>query len=281
MEVQDFKYIPEDGEATIGTFADSYFEYLLKGYIQSGGSERQLLDEWKQAMQQMRDTLVRKSKGGLTYIAQGRFSTTMDHLSCFMGGLLALGSHYVSEDDRENWWLPLGADLTESCYEMYRQSPSGIAPEAAEFGATVVPTFPAKGHIRPETLESLFYLYRITGNETYRHWSWEIFDAINKHTRTNYGFGSVKDTTCMPVPLEDREETFVGAETLKYALLINLPESTLPLDHFVLNTEAHPVPIQHGLKKARIKASEGIIQANAIEANIEKIIAKANIEGEY
>jgi mannosyl-oligosaccharide alpha-1,2-mannosidase len=263
MEVENFQY-GSNGEETVGAYADSYFEYLLKGYIQSGGTERQLLEEWKQAMQEMRDTLVRKSKGGLTYVAQARYSTVMDHLSCFMGGLLALGSHYVAKEDAEDWWLPLGQEITRSCYEMYRQSPSGLAPDISAFEATVEP-IETENRIRPETLESLFYLYRVTGNETYRQWSWDIFEAINKHTRTEFGFANAKDVTCVPVPLDDREETFVGAETLKYALLIHLPESTLPLDRFVLNTEAHPLPIQRGLTKARIDASEGIVQAHAIE----------------
>merc|ERR1719343_1451807 len=97
--------------------------------------------------------------------------------------------------------------------------------------------------LRPETLESLFYLYRITGNETYREWSWNIFQAINKHTRTKYGFAKASDVWSLPVPLEDSEETFMGAETLKYALLVHLP-SSVPLDRFVLNTEAHVFPIE-------------------------------------
>ena len=31
--------------------------------------------------------------------------------------------------------------------------------------------------LRPETVESLFYLYRITKNETYRDWGWNIFEV--------------------------------------------------------------------------------------------------------
>lgn len=233
-------YMTED--VSIGAFADSYFEYLLKGYLQSGGKERRLLGEWKKAMQEMKSKLLRTSKGGYTFLATDSRSDKMDHLSCFMGGLLVLGSHYVPAKDKEDWWLPTGAEITRTCYEMYRQSPSGLAAESSVIGSRISPV--EKGfRVRPETLESLFYLYRITGDEKYRQWSSEIFDAINKHTRTKYGFANVKDVTKLPVTLQDSEETFVGAETLKYALLIHLPAKVLPLDKYVLNTEAHPLPI--------------------------------------
>merc|ERR1719377_514027 len=118
----------------------------------------------------------------------------MDHLSCFMGGLLALGSHYVPEPDREDWWLPVGTEITRTCYEMYRQSPSGLAPETSAIGENVQPV--ERGYrVRPETLESLFYLHRITGNETYRSWANDIFDAIDTHARSKYGYSVVSDVT--------------------------------------------------------------------------------------
>jgi mannosyl-oligosaccharide alpha-1,2-mannosidase len=230
-------------EVSVGAFGDSYFEYLLKGYLQSGKKEERLLKEWKQAMREMRDSLISKSDAGYTFISTSPGSGQMEHLTCFMGGLLALASHTVPAEHKEDWWLPTAKEITHTCYEMYRQSPSGLAPEISMMeGQQMIPL--DKGfRLRPETLESLFYLYRITGNETYRHWSSEIFDAINKNTRTKWGFANVQDVTTTPVSLVDTEETFMGAETLKYALLVHLPSSVLPLDKFVLNTEAHPLPI--------------------------------------
>lgn len=228
-------------QVTVGAFGDSYFEYLLKSYLQSGQTERKLLQEWKAAMQEMQQRLLHYSEEGFAYLSVGG-SNTMDHLSCFMGGLLALGAHLVPKEDAEDWWLPLGIEITRTCYELYHRSPSGLAPDTVEFDETITPL--DRGYrLRPETLESLFYLYRVTGNETYRQWSWEIFEAINKHTRTSWGFASVRDASKVPVVLEDSEETFMGAETLKYALLIHLPEEVLPLDHFIMNTEAHPLPV--------------------------------------
>ena len=54
---------------------------------------------------------------------------------------------------------------------------------------------PTKKHnrLRPETVESLFYLWRTTHKEEYREWGWAIFEAIQKHCRTPEGaFANVK-----------------------------------------------------------------------------------------
>jgi hypothetical protein len=32
--------------------------------------------------------------------------------------------------------------------------------------------------LRPEVIESLYYLHQITGNPVYREWGWKIFTAI-------------------------------------------------------------------------------------------------------
>eukprot|EP00930_Biecheleria_cincta_P099769 TRINITY_DN91384_c0_g1_i1.p1 TRINITY_DN91384_c0_g1~~TRINITY_DN91384_c0_g1_i1.p1 ORF type:complete len:586 (+),score=92.38 TRINITY_DN91384_c0_g1_i1:153-1910(+) len=236
---------------SVGAFADSYYEYLLKSYVLGGRKDTEKLRAWKLAMQQMRSGLLRKSPGGLFYLAEGSWglsgvgssSVTMDHLACFMGGSLALGSHFVPKPDAESWWLPTAKELGRTCYEMYRQSPSGLAPEAVSFEGKRLTPRNLEYRLRPETLETLFYLYRVTGEQIYRDWSWKIFQAINNHTKTEFGFAAATEVSHVPVPLKDSEETFMGAETLKYALLIHLPASTLPLDKYVLNTEAHPLPI--------------------------------------
>lgn len=35
---------------------------------------------------------------------------------------------------------------------------------------------------RPETIESLLYMYRITGDDQYREWGWKMFKSFVKHT---------------------------------------------------------------------------------------------------
>uniref|UniRef100_A0A2P2LVY4 Alpha-1 2-Mannosidase n=1 Tax=Rhizophora mucronata TaxID=61149 RepID=A0A2P2LVY4_RHIMU len=47
--------------------------------------------------------------------------------------------------------------------------------------------------LRPETVESLFYLWRLTGNRTYQEWGWNIFQAFEKNSRIESGYVGLKD----------------------------------------------------------------------------------------
>ncbi len=46
---------------------------------------------------------------------------------------------------------------------------------------------PADRHnlLRPETVESLFYMYRFTKDSKYRDWGWDILQSFNKYTRVS------------------------------------------------------------------------------------------------
>ena len=78
----------------------------------------------------------------------------------------------------------------------------------------------------------------------YRDWGWNIFQAFEKHTRVDTGgFTSLDDVTVVPARKRDKMETFFLGETLKYIYLLFGDSSTLPLDKYVFNTEAHPLPI--------------------------------------
>ena len=72
--------------------------------------------------------------------------------------------------------------------------------------------------------------------------AWNLFVAINATTRVaDAGFASVGDVSRSPPALQDRQQSFFLAETLKYFLLLFSDDSLLDLGTWVLNTEAHPV----------------------------------------
>jgi len=98
---------------------------------------------------------------------------------------------------------------------------------------------------RPETVESIFYMYRATKNPMYREWGWKIFEAFEKHTRVDAGYASIDNVLSPENPgHRDKMETFYLAETLKYLyLLFSDDADLLPLDRYVMNTEAHPLPV--------------------------------------
>lgn len=94
--------------------------------------------------------------------------------------------------------------------------------------------------LRPEAIESVFYLYRITGDQHWREVGWQMFLAVQKYTHTTFGASAIDDVTKSLPTQEDSEESFWLAETLKYFYLLFEDEDVVSLDEWVLNTEAHP-----------------------------------------
>ncbi|XP_036385497.1 endoplasmic reticulum mannosyl-oligosaccharide 1,2-alpha-mannosidase [Megalops cyprinoides] len=241
------------GVFTLGARADSYYEYLLKQWLQGGKKETELLEDYVQAIEGVKKNLLRQTVPmKLTFVGElsnGRFSPKMDHLVCFLPGTLALGAHNGLPSDH----MDLAKQLMETCYQMYAQMETGLSPEIAHFNMQPrngrdVEVKPADRHnlLRPETVESLFYLYRFTQDRKYQDWGWEIFQNFNKYTRVPSGgytsISNVRDPL-NPNPRDKMESFFLG-ETLKYFYLLFSDDMDLiNLDKYVFNTEAHPFPI--------------------------------------
>ncbi|KAJ6423562.1 hypothetical protein OIU84_024517 [Salix udensis] len=246
------------------------------------GNFTYLYDMYEEAMRGVRHLLVQKSipnglvfVGELPYGPKGSFSPKMDHLVCFLPGTLALGAtkgltkekamkkNLLKFEDLEN--LKLAEDLAKTCFEMYSVTSTGLAPEIAYFHTEeysehgldggnknskfvndiIIKHADRHNLLRPETVESLFILYRITEDPKYQEWGWQIFEAFEKHTKVDSGgYSSLEDVTVLPPHRRDKMETFFLGETLKYFYLLFGDRSIIPLDKYVFNTEAHPLPIK-------------------------------------
>jgi len=200
-----------------------------------------------------------------------------DHLVCFFPGLLMLGAamtapvpavsipprfHELSEHGRKDWLT--GVRLLETCVKTH-DTQTGLSPEIVHFrinsdgisdpsaphdwyikGAAIgkAPPYDARYILRPETVESLFIAFRLTGDERFRDYGWDIFQAIEAHCRVETGgYSSVWNVNSIPATKLDDMETFFLSETLKYLYLLFSDPATLPFDRYVFNTEAHPLPI--------------------------------------
>ncbi|KAF3940280.1 hypothetical protein ABW19_dt0209858 [Dactylella cylindrospora] len=252
-------------EIRLGSRGDSYYEYLLKQYLQTG--ETIYAEMYHDTMKGIKKHLVKKSHpSGFTFIAElpmgigTTVSPKMDHLVCFMPGNILLGATNgttVEQAKKSPAWGPreeedlnLAKELMRSCYEMYNTTATGLAPEIAFFnmdeaGEKDIIVKPQDAHNlqRPETVESLFLMYRMTGDEMYREWGWKIFKAFVKHSAVDGGgFTSLSSVLKVPAPQRDNMESFWLAETLKYFYLLFSPDDLLPLTEVVFNTEAHPLP---------------------------------------
>ncbi|KAM9793477.1 endoplasmic reticulum mannosyl-oligosaccharide 1,2-alpha-mannosidase isoform 1-T2 [Syngnathus typhle] len=241
------------GIYTLGARADSYYEYLLKQWLQGGKTEDELLEDYIEAIDGVKKHLVRQTgPHKLTFVGElshNRFSPKMDHLVCFLPGTLALGAHNDLPGDH----MDLASQLMETCHHMYTQMETGLSPEIVHFNLHAtdnndINVKPADRHnlLRPETVESLFYMYRFTKDPKYRDWGWEILQSFNKYTKVSDGGYTSINNVRDPENLEPRDkmESFFLGETLKYFyLLFSDDMDLLSLDKYVFNTEAHPLPI--------------------------------------
>ncbi|KAF5018040.1 hypothetical protein F66182_9990 [Fusarium sp. NRRL 66182] len=95
--------------------------------------------------------------------------------------------------------------------------------------------------LRPEAIESIFIMYRITGSAEWAEKAWTMFETIERVTRTEIAASAIDDVTKTEPVKMDSMESFWLAETLKYFYLIFSEFDVISLDEWVLNTEAHPL----------------------------------------
>jgi len=230
---------------TLGALGDSFYEYLLKLWIMTGkdpnSKYRRMYDE---ALKHIVDQLVKKSSPNqLTYLAEmmgNGLIHKMDHLACFAGAMFVLGA----QGETAAQHIEIGKGITHTCYEMYRRMATGIAPELVKFeGSNDFEVSPSASHylLRPETVESFFVLWRSTHDPIYRTMGWEVFQAINKYCKTEFGFSGIRDVTNTRTSYDNVQQSFFLAETLKYLYLLFSEDDLIPLNKYVFNTEDGPL----------------------------------------
>ncbi|KAI0148078.1 glycoside hydrolase family 47 protein [Hypoxylon sp. NC0597] len=95
--------------------------------------------------------------------------------------------------------------------------------------------------LRPEAIESIFILYRVTGRPDLLESAWTMFETIQEYTKTPLANAALADVTVdSNPPKEDSMESFWMGETLKYFYLVFSEPELISLDEWVFNTEAHP-----------------------------------------
>ena len=251
----------------LGSRGDSYYEYLIKQYLQTSREEPVYQAMWNESLAGMKKhlltyshpnnfTILGERPGGLGH----PLSPKVDHLVCFMPGTIALattGGVPLNQARRNPNWsdlqeedLKLAEELMKTCWGMYKLTPSGLAPEITHFNLhdpplmyndftpAARPKSPASfekctntrctstskiggedyliksGDVhnlqRPETVESLFYMWRITGDEKYRKWGWEMFQAFVRWSAVGdgTGFSSTANVLHTPPGFRDNMESF-------------------------------------------------------------------------
>lgn len=190
-------------------------------------------------------------------------------MASFAGGNFIFGGVLLKEQK----YIDFGLILADSYFEPYRQTAVNIGPESFRWTDAALPVddefnLPAPAGeadfyetagfwasspqyiLRPETMESLYMAYRVTGDKKWQDLVWKGYSAIVEATRTGSAFAELADVTAPAGgEFDDMMESFFLAETLKYVWLTFAEESDVQFkvngtNEWVYNTEAHPVHIR-------------------------------------
>jgi mannosidase alpha-like ER degradation enhancer 2 len=210
---------------------DSYYEYLWKCWILFGDADCR--DMWNVSIPAVNKYLADEIRGELWYghadMQTGeRTKRQYGALDAFFPALLAFSGD-----------LERARRLQASSFKMWNLY--GIEPETLDYKTMQVAA--RSYHLRPEIIESTYYLYHYTGDPEYRRMGEKMFDDLVKYCRAEAGYAALADV--ISKQQLDEMESFVLAETFKYFYLLFSPSETLQFDRVIFNTEAHP------LKRAR------------------------------
>ncbi len=217
-----------DRDSHIGGGIDSYYEYLYKCWRLFGDEDCKRM--WEASIPAVNQYLGDEVRGGEFWYGHAdmdtgkRTYTRYGALDAFMPALLVLGGD-----------VERARRLQASGLKMWRLH--GIEPESLDYAKMEVVW--ANYALRPEIVESAYYLHHMTGDPQYRAMGREFWRDFIRLTRTPAGFAALKDVRTGQQ--EDSMESFLFAETFKYYYLLFAPKSALDFDAVTFNTEAHPL----------------------------------------
>lgn len=261
------KPLGPSGNGTLGSGADSFYEYLLKVPILNGCTrtkdERDAamscspteLEMWSLYRTMVRQSLCQRhvKKMQLELETQGvdsdkgnsSWSFPVDdslyyHLLAFLPGLLALGAS-LGEHDHDKDVMKLAMDLFEGCWATYHTTLTGLGPELGTFQKGQIQLEDPSYLLRPEFVETVFILYRLTKDNRFQDIGWKVFQSLEHYCKVpGGGYAGLQDVRD-PSQRVDSMPSYFLAETLKYLLLLFGPDNFVSLDEFVFTTEAHPL----------------------------------------
>jgi mannosidase alpha-like ER degradation enhancer 2 len=218
----------------ISGYIDSYYEYLYKGWLLFGDKDfKKAFDRHNAAIKKY---LIHQTDHGwfLHHVdmTTGKvLETKYGALDAFYAGLCCFAGD-----------VETASHIQQANYYMWTR----FKMEPEEFDFTNDSISSPYYILRPENIESCFYLYRATDMSEYLWMAKTMADDIIRNCKTETAFASLKNVSTLEKT--NSMESFFFAETLKYAWLVFAPASAADLRNIVFNTEAHPFKIERKKK---------------------------------
>uniref|UniRef100_A0A4W3HZW0 alpha-1,2-Mannosidase n=1 Tax=Callorhinchus milii TaxID=7868 RepID=A0A4W3HZW0_CALMI len=214
-------------DSGVGAGIDSYYEYLLKAYILLGDDVylERFNTHYRAIMKYISQPPL------LLDVHMHNPTVTvrkwMDSLLAFFPGLQVLKGD-----------LRPAIETHEMLYQVTQRHK--FLPEAF---TTDFAVHWAQHPLRPEFIESTYFLYKATKDPYYLRVGKSVVDGLNQYARVPCGFAAVRDVRTGHH--EDRMDSFFLAEMFKYLYLLFAEKNELPfnIDDYVFTTEAHLLPL--------------------------------------
>jgi mannosidase alpha-like ER degradation enhancer 2 len=221
-------------DSHISAEIDSYYEYLLKCWLlfDDPDCKRMWLDSIAAINKYLADEFHREPSRSSLELWYGhadmntgaRTATTYGALDAFFPAVLALSG------DRNR-----AVSLQRSSLKMWNLH--GIEPEELDYRKMEVVS--AGYPLRPEIVESTYYLYHYTKNLSYLAMGETFWKDFMKYCKTDEGYAALRSV--ITKEKSDSMQSFLFAETFKYFYLLFAPPKTFDFDKVIFNTEAHPI----------------------------------------
>jgi len=216
-------------ESAIGAYIDSYYEYLFKSWKLFGDKDFKMA--WDVHQKAIVNHLISKQDSGW-FMRQVDMDTGKETGTAYgaLDAFYAALSAYAGD-------IETAKENQKANYFMWTKF--NIEPEEFDFKTGQM----KNGYyvLRPENIESCFYLYRFTKEPQYLWMGKRMVDDIIQHCKNEVGYASLKNVQTFEKA--NSMQSFFFAETLKYAYLLFADESKLDFKKVVLTTEAHPFKI--------------------------------------
>ncbi|KAM8715821.1 hypothetical protein ACLKA7_002808 [Drosophila subpalustris] len=214
-------------DSGVGAGIDSYYEYLFKSYVLLGD------DKYLARFNRHYNAVMKYVSEGpmlldvLMHRPHAKSRNFMDSLLAFWPGLQVLSGD-----------LKPAVQTHEMLYQVMQMHT--LIPEAWTVDFQI---HWGQHHLRPEFIESTYFLYRATGDHHYLQVGKRALKTLQQYAKVSCGYAAVNDVRTGKH--EDRMDSFVLSETFKYLfLLFSDPQDLIiNVDEFVFTTEAHLLPL--------------------------------------
>ncbi|XP_004522749.1 ER degradation-enhancing alpha-mannosidase-like protein 3 isoform X2 [Ceratitis capitata] len=214
-------------DSGVGAGIDSYYEYLFKSYVLLGD------DKYLARFNRHYNAVMKYVSEGpmlldvLMHRPHAKSRNFMDSLLAFWPGLQVLSGD-----------IKPAVQTHEMLYQVMQMHT--FIPEAFTVDFQI---HWGQHHLRPEFIESTYFLYRATGDHHYLQVGKKALKTLQKYAKVPCGYAAVNDVRTGKH--EDRMDSFVLSETFKYLyLLFSDPRDlVVDVDEFIFTTEAHLFPL--------------------------------------